>query len=132
MTKPITDTLRVLQGGTFLDKCTDTLAEAVRATNDTGKATSVTITLKLKRAAGAIDIAATVTNKLPDEVPTSDLLWPLTDGGLSINHPKQGELPLRVVEQPAGNQPVREVEAPSATATFIDAATGEIRQVPGA
>ena len=47
--RPITDTLRLLQGGTFLDKCSDTLAQVVKGVEDTGKAGKVTITLDVKK-----------------------------------------------------------------------------------
>ena len=37
--RPITDTLRLLQGGTFLDQCSDTLAQVVKGVEDTGSFT---------------------------------------------------------------------------------------------
>ena len=38
-------TLRILQGGLFLDDCSDQLAELVRGVDETGKAGKLTITL---------------------------------------------------------------------------------------
>lgn len=38
MARPITDTLRILQGGAFLDECSDMLADVVKSVDETGKA----------------------------------------------------------------------------------------------
>jgi hypothetical protein len=116
--RPITDTLRLLQGGVFLDLCSEKLAEAVKAVDETGKAGKVTITLDLKRASGAIEILAKVTNKVPEEKADSDLLWPTVEGNLSVDNPSQQKLDLRQVEtKPAAQREVRSV----------DTGTGEIK-----
>lgn len=116
MPKPITDTLRLLQGGLFLDQCSDQLAELVKGVDETGKAGKLTITLNLKKSAGAIEIVATVTNKTPEPKPDSDLLWPTVEGNLSVDNPHQRKLDLRVAD------------APQREGRTIDQATGEIRQ----
>ena len=43
MSRPITDTLRFLQGGTFLDEASDAMAELVSAVDSTGKGGEITI-----------------------------------------------------------------------------------------
>ena len=112
--RPITDTLRLLQGGLFLDQCSELLAEVVRSVDETGKAGKLTMTLDLKKAGGAMSILAKVTNKVPEQRPDEDLLWPTVEGNLSLDNPNQRKLDLRV----APNQ------APEVR--NVDPATGEI------
>lgn len=118
--RPITDTLRLLQGGVFLDVCSEKLAEAVKSVDETGKAGKVTITLDLKRAAGAISISAKVTNKVPEAKADDDLMWPTVEGNLSLDNPNQQKLDLRQVE----TQPLREIKS-------IEPGSGEIRFAGG-
>lgn len=113
--RPITDTLRLLQGGLFVDQCSELLAEAVRAVDDTGKAGKLTITLDLKKAGGAMAITAKVTNKVPEQKPDEDLLWPTVEGNLALDNPNQRKLDLQMA--PARASDVR----------VIDASTGEIK-----
>ena len=113
--KPITDTLRILQGGVFLDTCSDMLADVVKSVDETGKAGKLTITLDLKKSGGALAISAKVTNKTPEAKPDEDLLWPTIEGNLSIDNPNQRKLDLRVADAPK-----REVRN-------VDPETGEIR-----
>ena len=113
--RPITDTLRLLQGGLFIDQCSDMLAEAVKSVDETGKNGKLTITLDLKKSGGAIAIAAKVTNKVPEAKADEDLMWPTVEGNLQVNNPRQQNLDLRVAE--AQKPEVRSV----------DPETGEIR-----
>lgn len=115
--RPITDTLRLLQGGVFLDQCSDMMAELVKGVDETGKAGKLTITLDFKKSGGAMAIVAKVTNKTPERAPDADLLWPTVEGNLSIDNPAQRKLDLRGVE------PVtKEIRS-------VDASTGEILDV---
>ncbi len=98
--RPITDTLRLLQGGVFLDVCSEQLADLVKSVEDTGKAGKLTITLDLKKSAGAMAITAKVTNKTPERTPDADLLWATVEGNLSLDNPNQQKLDLRQVEAP--------------------------------
>lgn len=116
-TRPITDTLRQLQGGQFIDECSDQLAALVRGVDETGKPGKLTITLALKKSSGAIEIAAAVTNKTPEPKPDTDLLWPTVEGNLTVDNPNQRKLDLQVAEKPAA--PLRNV----------DKETGEIRSL---
>jgi hypothetical protein len=50
MSKPITYTLSLLQGGAFNDKCGAMLAEVVKGVAETGKAGKLTITIDAKMA----------------------------------------------------------------------------------
>ena len=115
-TRPITDTLRLLQGGMLLDRASDELAALVKGVDDTGKPGQLTITLKLKKASGAIEIVADVKTKVPEQKPDSDLLWATVEGNLSVDNPSQRKLDLRVAE-------TKKVEVRT-----VDQDTGEIRQ----
>lgn len=96
--RPITDTLRTLQGGAFLGSCSDKLAEVVKEVEETGKAGKLTITLDLKKAGGAIAILAKVTNKVPEQRPDEDLMWATVEGNLSLDNPNQRKLDLQFVD----------------------------------
>jgi len=111
MPKPITDTLRLLRGGLFLDECSDKLAEAVRSVDETGKPGKLTITLDLKKSGGALAIAAKVTNKVPETKADEDLMWPTVEGNLSLDNPAQRKLDLRVAGQAPSE--VRSVDQPA-------------------
>ena len=113
--RPITDTLRQLQGGQFIDECSEQLAALVKGVDETGKAGKLTITLALKKSSGAIEIAASVTNKTPEPQPDTDLLWPTVEGNLTVDNPNQRKLDLRSVE-----------DGPKAIKS-VDQSTGEIR-----
>jgi len=99
MPRPIFETLRLLQGGMFLDLCSDQLSEAVKAVEETGKAGKLTITLDLKRASGAIEVVAKVTNKVPEPKADGTLLWATVDGNLVPENPHQQKLDLTPVTQ---------------------------------
>lgn len=108
-TRPITDTLRLLQGGVFLDSCSELFAGVVRNVDDTGKAGKLTITLDVKKVSGAISVLAKVTDKTPEKAPDADLFYATVEGNLSVNNPNQRSLDLRVAE-PANKAGVRTLE----------------------
>ena len=98
--RPITDTLRTLQGGAFIDSCSDKLAEVVKEVEETGKAGKLTISLDFKKAGGAIAILAKVTNKVPEAKPDEDLMWATVEGNLSLENPNQRKLNFEAVQTP--------------------------------
>ena len=108
--KPLFETLKLLQGGQFLETAGDMLAEAVRMVDETGKAGKLTITLDLKKQNGAIAVGAKVTNKVPELPSDADLLWPTAEGNLSQQNPNQRSLDLQVVE--AKQRDVQRVDTP--------------------
>jgi hypothetical protein len=116
MPKPITDTLRLLHGGLFLDSCSDLMANVVKSVEDTGKAGKLTITLDIRKVGGAIGVTAKVSDKTPERAPDADLFYATVEGNLSLDNPNQRRLDLRVADAP--QRPVRSV----------DEETGEIRQ----
>jgi len=113
--RPITDTLRLLHGGLFLDQASSMLAETVKGVEETGKAGKLTITLDVKKAGGAIAIRAKVTDKVPELPPDEDLFWATVEGNLSIENPNQRKLDLQQVSTTA-----KEIRN-------VDMSTGEIK-----
>lgn len=113
--RPITDTLRTLQGGLFLDKCSDLMAAVVKGVDDTGRPGKLTITLDVKKAGGAVSVLAKVSDKTPEEAPDADLFWPTVEGNLSVENPNQRRLDLQVA-------PTRPAEVRN-----VDPETGEIK-----
>jgi len=102
-TRPITDTLRTLDGGAFLDICSTELAHLVRQVDETGKGGSLTIKLDLKRhRQGAINILPTVTTKVPQTKADPTLMWATVEGNLTSDNPNQQKLDLRQVDQSTG------------------------------
>lgn len=112
MIRPITDTLRVIEGGAFHDTASVELNKLVRHLDENGGAGSVTITIAVKKAAGGVmALAGTVTTKMPKVKPEETLMWPTAEGNLVQDNPKQQKLELRQVEE----TPVRERELRTAT-----------------
>lgn len=93
--KPITDVLREIRRGRAVDHATDLLAEVVRAVDLTGKAGSLTITLKIKPEKGGGSqktISAEVKAKRP-ELDVPDAVFFSDDSGdLHRADPKQNEM----------------------------------------
>jgi len=99
MARPITDTLRLLEGGTFLDKCSDEMTNLVKQVESTGKGGEIVIRVKVKRVtASTVGLIPTCETKIPKEKPDEMLFYPTPDGNLSIDNPKQQKLDLKPVE----------------------------------
>jgi hypothetical protein len=97
--RPITDTLRLLDGGAFMDRCSDELATLVKAVEATGKTGKLSITLDLKTVGnGAVQISPKVNAAVPEPKPDSTLLWATVEGNLVVDNPSQQKLDLRQVE----------------------------------
>jgi hypothetical protein len=97
--RPITDTLRLLDGGAFMDRCSDELATLVKAVEATGKTGKLSITLDLKTVGnGAVQITPKVNAAVPEPKPDTTLLWATVEGNLVIDNPSQQKLDLRQVE----------------------------------
>lgn len=96
--RPITDTLRLLEGGTFLDTISDKLNALVKTVDETGKPGELILKLKIKRVSGsALGITPTIEVKTPKEKPDETLLYATPEGNLSQDHPKQRNLELQAV-----------------------------------
>lgn len=97
MAKPITDTLRLLQGGAFNQECGEKFAEMLKGVEETGKAGKLTITIDVKKAGGAVSVVSKVTDKTPEEIADADLFWATVEGNLSLQNPNQRNLDLQPV-----------------------------------
>ena len=101
--RPITDTLRHLRGGVFIDEASDALQELVRKVDETGKSGTVTIVLHVKKITrnGAMEVTDKITTKLPTEVPLTTLLFATVDGHLVTEDPHQKKLDLKPITVPS-------------------------------
>jgi len=103
MARPITDTLRLLDEGAFLDRCSERMAELVCGVEATGKAGKLVITLEVKRGTkGAMLIRPEVTTKVPETKAEPTMLWATPEGNLTLDNPKQQKLDLRQVDPDTG------------------------------
>lgn len=97
--RPITDTLRHIGGGVFIDIASDKLAELVAAVDSTGKAGSIDLKIKMKKATrgGAMHITGTVKLNKPAEEPMEAMLFATPEGNLVADDPHQQKLDLKSV-----------------------------------
>lgn len=107
--RPITDTLRHIGGGVFIDIASDKLAELVAAVDATGKAGSIDLKIKMKKATrgGAMHITGTVKLNKPAEEPMEAMLFATPEGNLVADDPHQQKLDLKIAagasDTPAAN-----------------------------
>lgn len=96
--RPITDTLRHIGGGVFIDIASDKLAELVAAVDSTGKGGSIDMKIKMKKATrgGAMLITGTVKLNKPAEEPMEAMLFATPEGNLVADDPHQQKLDLKV------------------------------------
>ena len=111
MAKPISETLRLFQGGDFNIKAGELFASVLRGVEDTGKAGKLTITLDVKQQNGAVAVLAKVTDKTPEVLPDADLYWTTPDGNLSLRNPAQRDLDLQTVDKGTGE--IRSASTPT-------------------
>jgi hypothetical protein len=114
MAKPISETLKMFQGGQFNSQCGELLANILRGVEDTGKAGKLTITLDVKSQNGAVAVLAKVTDKTPEKAPDADLFWSTPDGNLSVQNPAQRQLDLKQVDMNTG-----EINSVSSSPTIV-------------
>ena len=71
MIRPITDTLRHIGGGVFIDTASDKLAELVNAVAESGKSGRIDLTINVKKATrgGAMILTGKVKLTKPAEAP---------------------------------------------------------------
>lgn len=92
--RPITDVLRDVRGGQFVDAATDVLATVVKAVLEHRKAGEVTITLKLKPdpVENGVEIDAQVKSKTPLPSVGKAIFFADEEGGLLRTDPRQREM----------------------------------------
>lgn len=96
--RPITDTLRHIGGGVFIDTASEKMSELVSAVDQSGKAGKLVIEIGCKKATrgGAMHITGKVTIKKPAEEPMEAMLFATPEGNLLADDPKQQKLDLKV------------------------------------
>lgn len=107
--RPFTDVLRDMRFGETLDELTAEFNQLVAAVDNTGKAGSITLTIKLKPStAGAIEVTDDIKAKVPQLSKGSSLFFPTVEGNLVRNDPRQSEIP-GLKEVTANTKPMKEV-----------------------
>lgn len=107
--RPITDTLRHIGGGVFIDTASDKLAELVAAVDTSGKSGRIDLTITVKKATrgGAMHITGKVKLNKPAEEPMEAMLFATPEGNLVADDPHQQKLDLKVApaatDTPAAN-----------------------------
>lgn len=99
--RPITDTLRHIGGGVFIDTASDKMAELVNAVDASGKAGKLTLEVTVKKATrgGAMHITGKVALKKPAEDAMEAMLFATPEGNLVADDPKQQKLDLKVAAE---------------------------------
>lgn len=107
--RPITDTLRHIGGGIFIDTASDKLAELVAAVDASGKAGSIDLCIKVKKATrgGAMIITGKVKLTKPAEDAMEAMLFATPEGNLVADDPSQQKLDLRAVPGAAEATPAQ-------------------------
>lgn len=95
--------LNQLRRGAAVVDASEGLAEVVKAVRKTGKKGKLTITITVVplNKGAAVDIVDEVNTKLPKPNMGSSLFFADDDGALMRNDPRQGELKLTVLDDPA-------------------------------
>lgn len=99
MIRPITDTLRQIGEGVFIDTASAQLAELVCAVDSTGKSGKIDLTITVKKASrgGAMLVAGKIRLTKPAEAPMEVMLFGTPEGNLVQNDPHQQSLDLKTV-----------------------------------
>lgn len=95
--------LTQLRRGAAVVDASEGLAELVKSVRATGKKGKLTITIGVAplNKGDALDVSAEVAVKIPKPDAGSSIFFPEDDGTLVRNDPRQGELRLTVVAEPA-------------------------------
>ena len=96
----ITDTLRHIGGGVFIDIASDKLAELVAAVDSSGKSGKLTLDISVKKATrgGAMLISGKLRLTKPAEEAMEAMLFATPEGNLVVDDPSQMKLELRQVK----------------------------------
>ncbi|WP_316150484.1 hypothetical protein [Cupriavidus sp. BIC8F] len=106
-TRPITDTLRHIGGGVFIDLASDKMNELVNAVDSSGKSGKLTLEVSVKKATrgGAMHITGKVTLKKPAEDALEAMLFATPEGNLVADDPRQQKLDLKNVSSASDSPP---------------------------
>jgi hypothetical protein len=109
MIRPITDTLRHIGGGVFIDTASEKLAELVSAVDASGKSGKIDLSITVKKASrgGAMHITGKVRLTKPAEEALEALLFATPEGNLVADDPHQQKLDLKSVPSATEAQPAQ-------------------------
>lgn len=104
-TRPITDTLRHIGGGFFIDSASDKMSELVSAVDASGKAGKITLDITVKKATrgGAMHITGKIRVTKPADEPMEAMLFATPEGNLVVEDPHQQKLDLKTVGSAGGS-----------------------------
>jgi hypothetical protein len=108
MPRPFFETLRELRGGTTLEELGNALADVVSAVEATGKPGTLVLKLTVRpprkgsATASYLTIEDDVTTKVPRRDREDTVFFPLADGSLSRQDPRQRDLDLKGVDTSTG------------------------------
>lgn len=113
MNRPFDHTLREIRFGECLDELTKEIGTLVAAVNNTGKAGSITLTIKLKPVGGgAIEVSDDIKAKIPLLPKGSSVFFATPENNLVRNDPRQPQLEgLKDVSTATAAAPLKEVAA---------------------
>lgn len=98
MSKPITDVLREIRGGVFVQEASEQLEAAVLRSQESGQASELTIKIKIKPSGAnnrIMTVQPSVTSKLPAKPETQEASVFFADrGSLVRDDPEQKKLPF--------------------------------------
>jgi len=97
--RPITDPLRHIGGGVFIDTASDKLAELVAAVDSSGKSGRIDLSINVKKATrgGAMILTGKVKVTKPADEPMEAMLFATPEGNLVADDPHQQKLDLKSV-----------------------------------
>lgn len=99
--RPITDTLRRVGKGLFMDEASEQLAELVKSVDATGRAGTLTLTIAVKKAShsGAMVVGAKTKLTKPKEPDHEALFFGTPNGNLLSEDPRQENIQFGVVKK---------------------------------
>lgn len=105
--RPMTDTLRHIGGGVFIDTASEQLAELIRAIDTAGGSGSLTLTIGVKKTTrgGAMLLTGKTSLKKPAEEPMEAILFATPEGNLLKDDPRQQKLDLKQVPGASDESP---------------------------
>lgn len=102
--RPITDTLRQMKQGAFIDEASEALAELVKQVTEHSKGGKLTLEISIKpvgKKSAAVSLTGKVTVKAPQDQPDETLMFPTVEGNLLTEDPRQQKLDLKVAAVPS-------------------------------
>lgn len=107
MARPITDTLRHIGGGVFIDTASNKLAELVAAVDASGKSGRIDLSIAVKKATrgGAMHITGRIKLTKPTEDAMEAMLFATPEGNLVTDDPHQRSLALTAVPGATDSSP---------------------------